>query len=467
MRKILSLLLCLALLLTLCACGVQQPVSDPAAMDAADEEEMASPAPVKETAAIPLPYAEKQGFRFSMQMYATGVGPQYLVTGDGRFAPAFNKADIVLTSAVRSKPDGEGYVTYTLTYEGTAYPDFVYFYASDNHEYSMWVTGLGAPSMMDYYTGTVFPNRQLVDDSAFGYASEFTWEGETYAVEYGVSLVWEHHLSREDFIGGVRGYGTSYYLLTQLVKVPDEYDGLCLAWYRGDPKKYNWRDDEIGKPYLLCDTEGFTTIDDYSFMRLDTVLDVLNGGADAPEPSALAGRVDSAEYEAILAEFSKYYYGEELDANGERTYADPSFTVYGLFEGSLANGTIYMPTADGAKAVVRTIKDFLIENRSSDRQIALKVFDADGALIGDSGLIGPGQYLSELPLDTPGQVGVSPQYFLIGNSDDPASMYLEGDNTYRHADFCLLLCFYDMEGNLLNSYTNASRQFAHGIDIEE
>lgn len=79
----------------------------------------------------------------------------------------------------------------------------------------------------DWYTGRVFPKRQLYQDDEFDYSTMLEIDGVQYNVFYSISVEWEHDDWKNDSNGNGTKTSVGHHIYT--FKVPDGYDGLVFG----------------------------------------------------------------------------------------------------------------------------------------------------------------------------------------------------------------------------------------------
>lgn len=479
-NKLLALLLALAMILSLCACGSQTTAptgTEPAAGDASqaapeggDSAPQEPPEPTPEPG--PKTFMDEHGLEFSLQLSCCGTGQQWANSGSDYLTPDNCAASVVLVSLDRSDPDEEGYVTYTLVSEGEVHPGFVYTDADGDKEKNMGCSGIGY-SIIDRYTGTEFPGRSTMNDDAYDYSVSFDWGGQSYTVNRTYTIWWDGWLDID------RGSGMEYYHITDVVRIPADYDGLCLAWYEGEPEQHDPEDEkyelDLEEAHLFCE-DDFSALSDFCFVGIEMVEAALGGGGtEALAPAAPDGQISDADYkekaESLIGEIRMNGDGDRYFFPWNERHGKDSFVLRGGDVFYYFGSNYFSPwTYDRDKGIwvgdgpypesVDVIDGFMLENRSKDRQIAIKAFDEKGNLIGCSGLLGPNEYLTSFALDTPGKVRQVVEYTVAGNMDF-SEKWLEG-KLYNKPAFTMMLCIYDMEGNLLSANSVENLLYGNG-----
>jgi hypothetical protein len=218
-------------------------------------------------------YAEEQGWEFSdlspleMPVFVfwkdsdgnyTENGPegQTLIQPIGKYTVG----DITV-----SEPDEDGNVVYTIPYR-------VQFEAqiedSEGNGTSQISSNLVNDfNLVDLYTGTIFPARDMSNDDSYDIYTDIVWDDVTYSVGYTQSAEW--------YSGGWYWQEGIWHNLKTLdieftVTAPADYDGLVLFIYNNGVTEYEESDTEnISEAYTFeVDEEAGESWDDYTFIRV-------------------------------------------------------------------------------------------------------------------------------------------------------------------------------------------------------
>ena len=308
MKKSVVTGLCLALALaTLSACtstGSTGASEEPQATDEAvveesatesteettntDINEVAESEPTATPVPEPLYWGEENGIEFTAQREFTT--PVYNVATDGEdnIIPEIECQNLETTFSITdvsvSEKDDEGYVIYSVS----IYSEIPYSAVVPGEREFAWYCGGPCISLMDYYTGTVFP---AVDQEGFfdlnetheqvssDIAADVDVDGVTYSVKMTKS-------SEGDIVAGDNNgwtvIGDNLYQWDILVcatdvysiKSPAEYDGLTMAVdKRGETEYKGSIEGETEAPHVLLTADGEGSISDYYFIKISDLID--------------------------------------------------------------------------------------------------------------------------------------------------------------------------------------------------
>ena len=278
MKRAITALLALLIVLSLTACGggnqtspsaapTETPVNTPAPTSAPTVSPAAAPTPeptpesTPEPTPEPLAFADEHGWRFEKPTEFTIPVAQYADADNVEYNPV--TVTYGAPEISRTEPDGEGFITYTVTYSSPAKTDFNFDGTEIRDAYSQSNDYL----LFDYYTGTyIHPGLSAVyggNDSA-GISATIEYEGDSFDVYYSVDI----ELDEGEYAAEPSGNGyhyTSYSdgTYTMTIRVPQAYDGLVIGL------------DHITMPDPLSDNDLFISewdddanLDNWVFVRL-------------------------------------------------------------------------------------------------------------------------------------------------------------------------------------------------------
>lgn len=479
MKRIIAILLTLTLLLTLCACGekTEEP-SAPAGGETADVP-TAEPA---EPEATPEPeemaYATEHGFKFvsaaepmnfyypSMQHVVGYIDPEY--------EKEMNKSIYQLTS-VEPLADDPDYLVYTIkgthdgrvnmtaaedasveeryygtTYLGLEFVDgntgyripqkYVYYTNNDHQEYDVTVSSEGEEAAENEVT-----LQDILD------AQGFVWNGEEVHITllYSGDSTWGS--SREPVGNGRYSYYAECDVTdTYTLIAPAGYTGLCVGVdlstvdaFRGEET-----DSEETPALALFEPEEGSN---YYFRRLDEMAAPLFGVTDGAEKctSAKSVETDTEELAAVMdlpcyAEWGALYPTDD-DANVWRIdYAIinlPADTTETMRNSGVEDILIANPDPFQYKTTGRDIQisgqcQTTVVNMSTGLLVEIVAFDGERNIVGRSGTVAPGEFITEFALDE-----VPAENFDV--------VRYNGDVSETEALIGLYVYLYDLDGNLL------------------
>ena len=460
MKKTIVLLMA-ALLLLLYGCSSQKTAAESSAeveVPTGEPTQEAVPSP-EPTPTTPPTFMEEHGLVLSMKMSYTGLGMQYADSGSDYLTPDFCDDHRAIVFVGRTASDEEGYVTYTIISEGEITPDLIYFDA-DNNEESYFRFCSNSYTLIDRYTGTELPERDTHNDDAYNYTIEIQWEGRTYRISRDCSIKWDFHFQWDGpwKNGRASGRGPQYFQLKDIIRVPEDYDGLTLAWHMSEPKPHSAEDynDELDleEAHVLCE-DDFSALSDYCFTSVDVLRSILHGGTELPGPADPDGVID-ASFQAVRKEYDNEY-TTYLNRFGYNYYAAdeeaPDFELCGHLTGDGSTG----------------YGGFLLANHTEDRQIAINVYDAEGHMLGSSGLLGPKEYLTHFSLDVPVPKRSETTYLIESWSYDKKTGETSVEmveHSITPSDCAFVFCVYDLDGNFIGSTSDIERDYSNGWFID-
>ena len=479
MKRIIAILLTLTLLLTLCACGekTEEP-SAPAGGETADVP-TAEPA---EPEATPEPeemaYATEHGFKFvsaaePMNFYYSSM--QHVVGYiDPEYEKEMNKSIYQLTS-VEPLADDPDYLVYTIkgthdgrvnmtaaedasveeryygtTYLGLEFVDgntgyripqkYVYYTNNDHQEYDVTVSSEGEEAAENEVT-----LQDILD------AQGFVWNGEEVHITllYSGDSTWGS--SREPVGNGRYSYYAECDVTdTYTLIAPAGYTGLCVGVdlstvdaFRGEET-----DSEETPALALFEPEEGSN---YYFRRLDEMAAPLFGVTDGAEKctSAKSVETDTEELAAVMdlpcyAEWGALYPTDD-DANVWRIdYAIinlPADTTETMRNSGVEDILIANPDPFQYKTTGRDIQisgqcQTTVVNMSTGLLVEIVAFDGERNIVGRSGTVAPGEFITEFALDE-----VPAENFDV--------VRYNGDVSETEALIGLYVYLYDLDGNLL------------------
>ena len=240
-----------------------------------------------ETEETELPYAERYGFEFGNQK--TWEAPYYCyfrnIENDDTeeisvagYSLEYGDAQYQIGDITRSDPDEDGMITVQIPYTISISYDLLANKEEVEPGSEVYPSQVYATvGLFDYYTGQCVPQKEK---AAIGevneYMQEYTYDGKTYQIGY----TQESQSNHED--GEWQTTNNVNYRLTSTgkadvvlsVRMPENYDGLCLAFYRyGQTKLSEANRDEYSEalPFLESLDEG-EIMNDYNFIRLKDIM---------------------------------------------------------------------------------------------------------------------------------------------------------------------------------------------------
>ena len=275
----------LAALGTGCGQSPEQSV-DMDRQDVAATEEEVEVLPT-ETEETNLPYAERYGFEFDSRL--AWEAPYYCyfrnIENDNAeeisvpgYSLEYGDAKYQIGDITKSEPDGDGMITVQIPYIISTSYDLL----ANNNEVepgsvvypSQEYATLG---VFDYYTGQRIPEKENAQIGEVNeYMQEYTYADKTYQIGYTMESQSNYEDGEWQTTDNVNyrltSEGRADIILT--VKMPENYDGLCLSFCKGGQTKLSESDGEgysESLPFLETLDEG-ETINDYYFIRLKDIM---------------------------------------------------------------------------------------------------------------------------------------------------------------------------------------------------
>ncbi len=489
MKRIIAILLTLTLLLTLCACGekTEEP-SAPAGGETADVP-TAEPA---EPEATPEPeemaYATEHGFKVVSAAEPMNYSYPSVQYADGYTDPVFNiettnrsKFRLIGVEPLADDPD---YIVYTFAGDHDCCVDFTA--GEDSSEEKDAGTATLDLCFVDGNTGYRIPQKYVnyMNNDHQEYDVTVSSEGEE-AAENEVTLqdildaqgfVWngeEVHITLL-YSGDSTGYvgskdpvenGRFHYKYsggisdTYTVIAPAGYTGLCVGVDLsevGTSRKEEADSGETPALALFEPEEG----SNYYFQRLDEMAAPFLGVTDGAEKCASAKSVEAdAEALAAVAEIkgptwvslNEEWIYETLDTDSvEEISTTPAETwwEYGIRGIKVAAPDLTRSEWEerGMKPLENGLCQTIILNTSTGLLIEVVAFDGEGNIVGRSGTVAPGEFITEFALDeVPTKTFTAMRTNGIVYSDTEREMYIEE----KEARVGLYVYLYDLDGNLL------------------
>lgn len=222
-------------------------VGVPAVLGRSGAEE--SPAPVAETVPAPtpeatlppeeLPFGEAHGFVIVEPQAFEGL-PVELILEDPALVPLPSSSAVTSPEISVTQPDGEGYVTYTVTYEVTARSHLGT--TGGGGEFSCTILAQDY-NLYDYYTGRLY----LPDQGERGPDGETRTSGSAVVEHNGgqMDITYQKNWSSGMDMGSwaasgqpeltLERYIDSYMTAAVVIRAPADYDGLLLGINVVDP----------------------------------------------------------------------------------------------------------------------------------------------------------------------------------------------------------------------------------------
>lgn len=491
MKRIIAILLTLTMLLTLCACGkkTEEP-SAPAGGETADVP-TAEPA---EPEATPEPeemaYATEHGFKFvsaAEPMNYSYPSMQYVVGYiDPEYEEEMNQSIYQLTS-VEPLADDPDYLVYTIkgTHDGRVHMTAAEDASAEERYYGTTYLGL---EFVDGNTGYRIPQKYVTytENDHNEYDVTVSSEGEE-AAENEVTLqdildaqgfVWngeEVHItllySGDSTWGGSKkavGNGRySYYAEfditdTYTLIAPVGYTGLCVGVNLSGSalalayQKNTEEDEEVSNTLELFVPDED---DNYYFQRLDEMAAPLFGVTDGAEKctSAKSVETDTEELAAVMdlpcyAEWGALYptYGDANVWRIDDAINLPADTTERMRNSGVEDILIANPDPFEYKTTGRDIQisgqcQMTVVNMSTGLLVEIVAFDGERNIVGRSGTVAPGEFITEFALDevpTKNFDVVRCNGYIRGETLTPAVEETE-------ALIGLYVYLYDLDGNLL------------------
>jgi hypothetical protein len=233
--------------------------------DAAENEAVEE---VTEEAAQEVAFAEANGLQFSDLSSLEIPGFLYFEDENGNYTEDGLEGVSLIQPTFRytfgditvSEPDEDGNVVYTISY--TKEGELAYE-GEGNFNMGFISTGL---SIMDYYTGTVFAERDLQNDDSYDIYTDVVWDDVTYSVGYTKSISWDSGGWQQDESGINRNLLSGYTICT--ITAPADYDGLVLCIDNRGNTEYEEQDvDNVSEAHIFG-TEEDESFDDCTFIRV-------------------------------------------------------------------------------------------------------------------------------------------------------------------------------------------------------
>ncbi len=476
MKRIIAILLTLTLLLTLCACG--KKTEEPSAPGGGETADVPTAEPA-EPEATPEPeemaYATEHGFKVVSAAEPMNYSYPSMQYADGYTDPVFNiettnrsKFCLIGVEPLADDPD---YIVYTFAGDHDCCVDFTA--GEDSSEEKDAGTTTLDLCFVDGNTGYRIPQKYVnyMNNDHQEYDVTVSSEGEE-AAENEVTLqdildaqgfVWngeEVHITLL-YSGDSTGYVGS--------KDPVEngrfhykysgYTGLCVGVDLsevGTSRKEEADSGETPALALFEPEEG----SNYYFQRLDEMAAPFLGVTDGAEKCASAKSVEAdAEELAAVAEIkgptwvslTEEWIYETLDTDlVEEISATPAETwwEYGIRGIKVAAPDLTRSEWEerGMKPLENGLCQTIILNTSTGLLIEVVAFDGEGNIVGRSGTVAPGEFITEFALDEiPTKTFTAIRNEGIVYSDTEREMYIEE----KEARVGLYVYLYDLDGNLL------------------
>lgn len=442
-RGFIAVLLTLAMLFTLCACGGKTTEPDEGEPTVPQVEESAEPTPTPEPEE--MAYAKEYDFKFVSAATTMSYGYPSRMYADGYVDPVFedkvNSSSFYLVS-VEPYPEDDNYIVYT--FKGT-HAVFVNFTASadssegeDKNAGSPFLnlvfvdgnTGYRIPQRYVEYTGDDYQEFNITVSTDGEEAAEnevtlqdvldaqgFEWDGEELHVTLLYSGDSTVYANRTYDVGGGRfcldfwgGVDDTYTLIA-----PAGYTGLCIGVDMSSPRSDNQEDNGEAVALELFEPEENS---DYYFMRLDEMaaprLIAADGVKECSSPKSvdadteeLATVVDMQAYAEYGLTYTSTYYNcgfYPYSAFYSADIPEETLTAYGI-DNILIAYHDPLDSFDGQPgSTMRAILDTgvcktPIVNMSTGLLIEVVAFDGAGNIVGRSGTVAPGEFITEFTLD--------------------------------------------------------------------
>jgi hypothetical protein len=256
---------------------VQETESVPASSEAETVESQTEESTTEESKAEEVPYAQEQGWAFSdlsplempVFVYWTDSDGNYTENGPEGVTIIQPEAVYTVGDITVSAPDEDGNVVYTIPYT-IEHEIALEFQDPDNPNFGSCSLNRMAKdfALVDLYTGTVFPARDMSNDDSYDIYTDIVWDDVTYSVGYTESVEYSQGDWQRD--GSIyKILMTAYEEFT--VTAPAGYDGLVLLIDNNGRTEYVEMDTEnISDAQSFEDmmSEDGTTLDDYTFIRI-------------------------------------------------------------------------------------------------------------------------------------------------------------------------------------------------------
>ena len=181
----------------------------------------------------------------------------------------------------------------------------------------VWYTFTGwTAGVCDWYTGQIFPVRDIEGNDDFEYAATLEIDGASYDVSYTMDVRWA---DVDDWMYDETGNGTKHFRATfnYLFKVPDGYDGLV---YAVSPTREYWElDTETVKgseeaSYITLDENDEGYVEGIKYFRINrsddsAIMTGANAASGAVSGDTSDGAViDDGREQGSIGESGKPYY---------------------------------------------------------------------------------------------------------------------------------------------------------------
>lgn len=308
----------------------------------------------------------------------------------------------------------------------------------------VWYTFTGwTAGVCDWYTGQIFPVRDIEGNDDFEYAATLEIDGASYDVSYTMDVRWA---DVDDWMYDETGNGTKHFRATfnYLFKVPDGYDGLV---YAVSPTREYWElDTETVKgseeaSYITLDENDEGYVEGIKYFRINRSDDsAIMTGANA-ESGAVSGDtsdgavIDDGREQGSIGESGKPYYkigfspkdfaigglsvydgktvDEMFDAVDLPDWADTNGSVEGWYKERLANGkTAFGLTESNGSAT-------LVYYTNDTEEIEIMFSDTAGYTIAGADFI-------QSPI-VPGETTFAEAVDALGIRDVFTAMGIQGD----------------------------------------
>lgn len=296
MKKLLILGLTLVLAGGLVACGSSESTEETSETESQTEDteeveeeiEEEIEVEIEEEPEVILTYSEENGLIFSelsdLENISTKVfigymeddvnvidSPSYISYGESYSTYVIDSISVIPS-------EEEGYLDITVN-SSSSFPVSVYVDSNYTTNTGGFAFSANTLSFADYYTGTEFPDRDVVNDDSFDYSIDVEWEEEIYTISYSTEQV----IESEEYIWNYENPEDSDVWIcsnvftlkhTNIVTIPEDYDGLVMYLLLSDALAIDSleSDEEIDMEvsYILEGEDGGINVsDDYFCVRIN------------------------------------------------------------------------------------------------------------------------------------------------------------------------------------------------------
>lgn len=484
-RGFIAVLLTLAMLFTLCACGGKTTEPDEGEPTVPPVEESAEPTPTPEPEE--MAYAKEHDFKFVSAAVPMGYSYPSMMHADGYTDPVFDENTMNSSSfrlvSVEPLPEDDNYIVYTFNGTHYLYVDFTAGEDSPEEKNSgtngldlVFVdgnTGYRIPQRYVEYTGDDYQEYNITVSTDGEEAAEnevtlqdvldtqgFEWDGEELHVTLlysGNSTVYSS--TRDAAEDGRFRYQASLGLDdTYTLIAPAGYTGLCLGVDISSSGLANQKDNSDAVALELFEPDEDS---DYYFIRLDEMAAPRLIAADGVKECSSPKSVDADTEELATVVDMQAYADGYLEPTG--TYNSsfgpgiPEFTFAGSNADALVDWGIFDtiivyrdPFNSGGKSLLEDgVCKTPIVNMSTGLLIEVVAFDGDGNIVGRSGTVAPGEFITEFTLDeVPADTFDAMRYRSMWVKDTGKEPRLE--EVKAHVGLYVYL--YDLDGNMMSVY---------------